>query len=140
MFMDNFLVPGAGPHEEEGVLVLRMPMPADVPVQVIAVDDIGIVAAAALLDPNAVDGGAIEIAGDELTLDQIAATLGAVTGKPGRFESLPLEVLADAADMRAMFAWFGKLPAYQADFAATRALHPAVRNFATWAAEHFHPE
>ncbi|MFD5537467.1 NmrA family NAD(P)-binding protein, partial [Streptomyces sp. NPDC127079] len=119
------------------VLVLRMHVPADVQLQLIDVADLGALAAAALLNPTVSEGRAIEIAGDELTGELIAATLGAAVGKPGRFESLPLDVLGDNADMRAMFAWFGKRPAFQADFAATRALHPEVRNFATWAAERF---
>jgi uncharacterized protein YbjT (DUF2867 family) len=132
-FMDNF---AAGPQEEDGVLVLRSPLAPGVPLQMVAVDDIGLVAAAALLDPTAVDGGAIEIAGDELTPEQIAAVFGARAGKPARFEPLPLDVLSDDADMSAMFAWFRRLPAYRADFAATRAVHPTVRDFATWVAEH----
>ncbi|MBO4252335.1 NmrA/HSCARG family protein [Streptomyces griseorubiginosus] len=137
LFMDNFAAPGGSPQEEDGVLVLRMPLPGDVPLQLIAVADIGAIAATALLDPKTTEGRAIEIAGDELTAEQIVATLGAAAGKPGRFEPLPLDVLGDNADMRAMFAWFGKTPAYEADFAATRELHPEVRDFATWASEHF---
>lgn len=133
-FMDNFT--SAGPQEEDGVLVLRSPLAPGVPVQMVAVDDVGLIAAATLLDPGAVGGGAIEIAGDELTGEQIAAVFGAQAGKPARFEPLPLEVLSGDADMYAMFAWFRRLPAYQADFAATRALHPAVRDLATWVAEH----
>jgi uncharacterized protein YbjT (DUF2867 family) len=132
-FMDNF---ASGPQEEDGVLVLRAVLAPGVPLQMVAVDDIGLIAAAALLDPTAVDGGAIEIAGDELTGEQIAAAFGARAGAPARFEPLPLEVVSGDADMSAMFAWFRRLPAYQADFAATRAVLPAVRDFATWVAEH----
>ncbi len=130
-FMDNFA--GAGPQEEDGVLVLRSPLAPEVPLQMVAVDDVGVVAAAALLDPAAVPGGAVEIAGDELTAEQIAAAFGARAGRPARFEPLPLDVLADE-DMHAMFAWFRRRPAYRADFAATRRLSPGVRDFAGWLA------
>jgi uncharacterized protein YbjT (DUF2867 family) len=133
-FMDNFA--SSGPQEEDGTLVLRSPLAPGVPLQMVAVDDIGAVAAAALLDPAAVPGGSIEIAGDELTGEQIAAAFGAQAGKPARFEPLPLDVLGDDEDMRAMFAWFRVPPAYEADFAATKTLIPAVRDFATWVAEH----
>jgi uncharacterized protein YbjT (DUF2867 family) len=132
-FMDNF---AAGPQEEDGTLVLRSPLTPGVPLQMVAVDDIGAAAVAALLDPAAVSGGSIEIAGDELTGEQIAAAFGAQAGKPARFEPLPLDVLGDDGDMRAMFAWFQHPPAYEADFAATKKLIPGVRDFATWVAEH----
>jgi hypothetical protein len=33
-----------------------------------------------------------------------------------------------------MFEWFAKLPAFQADFAATKALAPGTKTFAQWLA------
>ncbi len=131
-FMDNFR--GAGPTLEDGVLVLRSPLAAGVPLQMIAAEDVGHAAAAALLDPDDVPGGAIEIAGDELTGEQIAAVYGARAGRPARFESLGLEVLAGDEDMHKMFAWFDSPPAYRADLAATRTLVPAVKTFPAWLA------
>jgi uncharacterized protein YbjT (DUF2867 family) len=128
-FMDNFR--SAGPQEEDGVLVLRFPLAPGVPLQMVAVDDIGAVAAAVLLDPDAIPGGAVEIAGDELTGEQIAAAFGRQAGLPARFEPLPLDVLDDE-DQHAMFAWFQTLPAYEADFALTRKLSPGLRSLASW--------
>ena len=55
---------------------------------------------------------------------------------PARYEPIPLEALANDPDQQAMFAWFAKLPAYQADFAATKRLAPAAQDFATWLASH----
>jgi len=133
-FMDNFA--SSGPQDEDGVLVLRSPLAPGVPLQMVAVDDIGVVAAAALLDPARIPGGSIEIAGDELTGEQIAAAFGAVAGKAARFDPLPLEALAEDQDLQSMFAWFNRPPAYRADFAATRALDPAVQDFATWVSTH----
>jgi uncharacterized protein YbjT (DUF2867 family) len=132
-FMENF---ASGPQEEDGTLVLRSPLAPGVPLQMVAVEDIAAVAAAVLRDPAATPGGSVEIAGDELTGEQIAAAFGVRAGKPARFEPLPLDVLGDDEDMRAMFAWFRRLPAYEADFAATRRLSPGVKDFATWVAEH----
>ena len=60
-FMENLV--GQGPTVEDGALVVRLPLPADVPVQMVAVRDIGAAAAAALLDPARVSGGALELAG-----------------------------------------------------------------------------
>lgn len=98
----------------------------------IAAEDIGSAAATALLDPDAVPGGSIEIAGDELTGEQIAAAYGARAGRPARFESLGLEVLAGDEDMHTMFAWFNAPPAYRADLDATGTLVPGARTFAAW--------
>ncbi|MGH3786729.1 MAG: NmrA/HSCARG family protein [Pseudonocardiaceae bacterium] len=132
-FMENFTY-FLAPKQEDGVVVLRAPLAPEVPLQMVAVEDIGAVAAAALLDPASVPGGAVEIAGDELTGEQIAAVYRGRVGLPARFEALPLSVLADDADQAAMFTWFAQLPAYQADFDATRRLAPGVRDFATWLA------
>lgn len=129
-FMDNF----AGfmpPSVEDGTLVLRMPLPGDVPLQMVAVDDIGTVTAAVLVDPDRLEGGAIEIAGDELTGERIAAAHGEHAGLPARYEALPVDVLDDP-DAHAMFAWFARLPAYRADFPGTRALAPDVLTLAAW--------
>ena len=118
-FMDNF-IRYSRPQIENGTLVLRMPLPGGVPVQMIATDDVGTVSAAALLDPDIIGGKSIEIAGDELTGEQVAAVHGEHAGLPARYEPVPLDVLAADPDQQAMFAWFAHPPAYQADFVATK--------------------
>ncbi|MGY1662273.1 NmrA/HSCARG family protein [Geodermatophilus sp. SYSU D00705] len=113
-------------------VVVRMPLPAGVPLQMIAVADIGAVTAAVLVDPSRVPGGSIEIGGDERTGEQIAAAFGERAGRPGRYEALPLDGLDE--DSRAMFAWFAHVPAYRADVAATRALAQGLRDLPAWLA------
>ncbi len=130
-FMENF-ASFFTPDTQDGVVVLRAPLAPGVPLQMVAVDDIGAAAAAALLDPASVPGGAIEIAGDELTGEQVAAAFGDRAGLPARFEPLPLDVLADDPDQQAMFTWFTRLPAYRADIAATRRLVPGLKDFRAW--------
>ncbi|RCK68476.1 NmrA/HSCARG family protein [Desertihabitans brevis] len=132
-FMENLTGQLAGADGEE--LVLRLPLPGDVPLQMVAVRDIGTAAARLLVEPAAVEGDAVEIAGDELTMDEAAARVAAVRGRPARYEPLPLDVLGDDEDMRAMFAWFAAPPAYQADLGATRRLVPDVRDLGTWVGE-----
>jgi uncharacterized protein YbjT (DUF2867 family) len=127
-FMENLR-----PTREHGEVVLRLPLPAGVPLQLIAVDDIGAVAAAMLPDPQRVPGGAVEIGGDELTGGQMAAAWG------GRYEPLAVEILDDP-DLRAMFTWFTtQRPTYRADFALTRELDPAVRDLRSFAAGEARP-
>ena len=129
--MTTFAGP-ARPAVEDGTVVLRMPLPGDVPLQLVATADIGKAAAVALLAPERIPDGAIELAGDELTGDQIAAAHGTAAGLPARYESLPLDVLAGDPDQHAMFAWFARPPAYRADLAAGRRLVPDLQDLATW--------
>ena len=134
-FMENLAF--LGPQEDDGGgLVVRMPLPGGVPLQMIAVDDVGAVALAALRDPGAVPGGAVEIAGDEVTGEQVAAAYAAHTGREVRYEPLPVDALGDDADMRAMWSWFAETDAYRADLELTRRLDPGVQDLATWIARH----
>lgn len=128
-FMDNF-ARFMAPTQEDGSLVVRLPMPGDVPLQMIAVADVAAASVAALLAPSRVPDGAIEIAGDELTGQQVAAAYAEHRAMPARFEQLPTTGLDD--DMRAMFEWFSNPPAYRADLALTRELVPGALRFAEW--------
>jgi uncharacterized protein YbjT (DUF2867 family) len=128
-FMENLapqLVPDQG-----GDVVVRLPLAADVALQMVAVRDIGAAAARLLIDPTVIDGGAVEIAGDELTLAGVADRVGRVLGRRARFEEVPLEALGDD-DLEAMFRWFATVPAYRADLAATRRLVPGASDLETW--------
>ena len=93
-FMDNF-ARFAPPTMEDGKLVVRLPLPPRIPLQMITADDIGAVAAAAALDPDPVTGESIEIAGDELTGEQIAEAYQHRYDVPARYEPLPIEVFGD---------------------------------------------
>jgi uncharacterized protein YbjT (DUF2867 family) len=126
-FMDNFAA--MGPTVEGGEIVLRWPLPDGVPLQLVAVRDIGEISASFLLGAP---GSALEIAGDERTGSEIAAAFGEHAGLPARYEALPLQVLGDDADARAMFRWFAETPAYQADIDAVRAVEPGVWDLPAW--------
>jgi uncharacterized protein YbjT (DUF2867 family) len=130
-FMDNF-AQFLTPTRQDGTLLVRLPLPPGIPLQMIAVEDVGAVAAAVVLDPDRVAAGSIEIAGDELTGEQIAAAYQHRYDVPARYDPLPIEVLGGDADQRAMFEWFAHPPAFQADFAATRALAPRTKTFEQW--------
>jgi uncharacterized protein YbjT (DUF2867 family) len=129
-FMDNFTF--MGPSVEDGEIVLRMPLPDHIPLQLIAVRDIGRISASFLLGAAEAPGGAIEIAGDERTGGQIAAAFGEHAGLPARYEALPLRVLGDNPDTQAMFRWFAETPAYQADIGAVKAIEPSAWDLPAW--------
>jgi uncharacterized protein YbjT (DUF2867 family) len=136
-FMDNLPFMTDSDGEE---VVLRMPLPDGIPLQMVSVRDIGRVAATVLSDPGAVSGGAVEIAGDELTGGEVAAQVGEALGRAARYEALPLEALGEDADARAMFAWFADLPAYRADFAATDSLAIGSSDLRGWLTSTAWPE
>jgi uncharacterized protein YbjT (DUF2867 family) len=110
--------------------LLAMPLPKTVPVQLISVRDIGHAAANLLLKADAEPPA--EIAGDELTGEQIADQLTRRLGSPATYVQAPLEALGDDEDLKAMFRWLAQLPAFQADFVRTRELVPDVENLSAW--------
>ncbi|WP_433200727.1 NmrA family NAD(P)-binding protein [Dactylosporangium sp. CS-047395] len=116
---------------EDGELVLKMPLPDGVGLKLVALKDIGQVAAAILVGAADVPGGAIEVVADQLTGTQIAAAFGAHAGFPARYEALPLSAVTDIED-RAMFRWFAQAATYPADLAAVRAIEPAVWDLPAW--------
>jgi uncharacterized protein YbjT (DUF2867 family) len=132
LFMDN--LSGFMTSVENGHVVVRMALPDGIPLQMVAVRDIGRAAAAILLGGTGVEGDSVEIAGDTLTGSQIAKTIGAYAGLPARYEALPLEAIASFGDTAEMFRWFAETPAYQADFDATRALVPDALDLPSWLA------
>ena len=97
----------------------------------ISVRDIGRAAAALLLmrDPAVAP---VEIAGDELTGEQIAERIAHRLGSTTSYMQLPLDVLGDDEDIKMMFGWLARLPAYQADFARTRELVGGVEDLSQW--------
>ncbi|MDQ1547889.1 MAG: hypothetical protein QOH69_2793 [Actinomycetota bacterium] len=129
-FMENLT--GFGVGVEEGSVVVRLPLPDGIPLQMVAVRDIGKAAAAILKGGTAVEGASVEIGGDSLTGAQIATAIGTHLALPSRYEAIPLEAVASYGDTADMFRWFAETPAYQADFAATKALVPDVLDFPAW--------
>jgi uncharacterized protein YbjT (DUF2867 family) len=103
--------------------LLAMPLPKVTPVQLISVRDIGYAVADLLLEADDTTPP-VEIAGDELTGEQIADELTRQLGSPTNYLQAPLEVLGDDEDLKAMFRWLAELPAFQADFARTRDWFP----------------
>ena len=128
-FIENFY--WFAPATEDDTLVVRLPLPDGTKLQVISVRDVGITAAAALLDSSSVPS-VIEIAADELTGSEIAAAFAEKAGMKARYEALPLAVLDGQKDMQAMFRWFAETQAYQADLNATRRIAPDALTLQAW--------
>jgi hypothetical protein len=99
-----------------------------VPYQTIATDDIGKFAALAFEQPGRFIGGAVEIAGSELTNPAAAEVFSRLLGRRVKFQRLPMPVVRVALgrEFYQMFRWFNA-GAFQADVAALRRDYPQLR-------------
>jgi uncharacterized protein YbjT (DUF2867 family) len=129
-FMDNF----AAPELRAAILGgrLSMPLPPQRTLQMIAVDDIGAFAALAMDDPRGWIGRKIDIAGDELTMEQVVGLFGEAIGKPVRYAETPIESLRRTnREWAMMFDWFNDV-GYSANIAECRRLLPGLKSFGVW--------
>jgi len=103
-FMANFTT--YSKPSPEGVLT--MPMRPDRRLAMVAVKDIGQFGAAAFIRPKDFLGQAIDLAGDELTIPEVAAHLTKAMGRLIRFQEFPLDQVEAAMghDLATMFRWF----------------------------------
>lgn len=102
-FMENWLalLPAAAAQGE-----LRYPLPASRTLQMVAVDDVARFARMALERPTELENRRVEIAGEMLTMAQIAGVLGAVVERPLRYRAVPLEaVWARSEELGRLCAW-----------------------------------
>ncbi len=131
-FMENLL--GAVRSLAEGTL--PMPLPVDRKLQMIAVDDIGAIATMAFEHAGRWQGRALDIAGDELSMSEVAAQLGRVLGSEVRAIEVPLTEYEQKAgpDLAAMWRWFNDV-GYHADIAALRGEYPGLTPFSRWAGQ-----
>ena len=114
-FMDNFGT--FWQPSSEGVIMA--PLRPDTKLQMIAVQDIGEFAAAAFLRPSEFIGQAIDLAGDELTMPEMATHLSNTMGRSIQFQPMA-DDQAEAAvglDFALMFRWFNEV-GYDVDIPA----------------------
>jgi uncharacterized protein YbjT (DUF2867 family) len=123
-FMENFTGFG-GPRD--GVLT-SMTRP-ETPLQLIATDDIGALAALAFEYPGEYIGKAIEIAGDSLTTPQVVELMSRVSGETITFREMSSDELRQfGEDGVKMMEWFEN-EGYKADIPALRRLYPTLHTF-----------
>ena len=133
--MDNFAVPKAErmfPHLREGkVLTALAP---DTRLQLIAADDVGAFACAALVDPARYDRADIDLAAEALTMAQCAATLTRLIGK----EVSAVHVTPQEARSAGLFPgwvrtqeWTNEV-GYRADIAALARYGVPLTKFDSW--------
>ncbi len=132
-FMENLFLPQTMEGLNNGVYAV--PMPPDVPLQQVAVEDIGSFGAYVVSNRDAFLGQRIDIAGDELTGGETAELLSQVMGRSVSFAQVPMEqIRAFMEDLTLMYEWFIST-GYSADVAGLREAYPEVgwHRFAEWA-------
>ncbi|MFI7454146.1 NmrA/HSCARG family protein [Nonomuraea sp. NPDC049714] len=126
-FMENYT---GGYHLHDGTVATAFA--ADVPQQIMAVDDVGVFAALAFAQPGDWIGRAVDLAGDELTPVQIAAAISEAIGRPLPYVQIPIEAIAQLGEVFAFaYTWLNER-GYRADIAFTRSLHPGLLDLRTW--------
>ncbi len=134
-FMDNFTSYFGEPIKQQNKLIL--PLHQDTRLQQIATEDIGSLAALAFAalafeQPTSFIGKALEIAGDELSMTELAETFSRVMKRTIEFVELPMEQMIQGdPEIALMFEWFNT-HGYQAVLPALRALYPALLTLETW--------
>jgi uncharacterized protein YbjT (DUF2867 family) len=131
-FMENALGPFYRPELAKGRLPL--PMPADHPLQQVAVENVGQVAAAVIHAGEPYYGKRINLAGDELSGSAMAKTIADAAGKPITYVALDLDAFRKANDdWGRMFDWFVRV-GYSADIQGLRRDLPKIGwlTFADW--------
>lgn len=103
------------------------------PLQMVAVSDIGSVAAEVFLNPAAYEGRALSLAGDELNYEQFARIFQEQIGEPlpTTFRFFGAGLMAMMKDMGYMFKWFHD-EGYKADVKEIQKIHPGLKDFKTW--------
>lgn len=134
-FMDNF-----GAEALAGNLLagrLHAPMPPHVATQLVAVDDIGRVAATVLAAPDKWAGKTLDLAGDALNWEEIAAAIGTAIGGTVDFYPLPPEWVAESmgADYAAYYDWLWKEGFTASLDGMNETLGFQPKNFATYLSE-----
>jgi uncharacterized protein YbjT (DUF2867 family) len=109
-FMENLLSPWFLNND-----TLYAAMDPGTKLQMIAVEDIGRCCAMAFTDAARLNGRAIDLAGDAVTMPEAAAVLGRAMGKTIPFVRVPIaEVRKNSEDFAVMLEWFDRV-GYDAD-------------------------
>ena len=134
-FMENLL--GMRQQIEDGAF--QLPLNPETRLQMIAVDDIGAVIAMALERPGKWNGQTIELAGDELSMSELAQALSVSVGHDVRYVQVPWDEFEKQAgkEMTLMFRWFQDT-GYHADIASVRHEYPALTSVGRWLNSHWH--
>jgi uncharacterized protein YbjT (DUF2867 family) len=109
---------------------LPQPIDPDKPFQMVDANDIGVFAAMAFEDPDRWIGREVDLAGDEMTMPEIADTFSRVTGHQVDYVQVPWEGFEEqmGEEYTVMYRWFNDY-GYEADIPALREEYPGLVPF-----------
>jgi nucleoside-diphosphate-sugar epimerase len=133
--MENWV--GMRPAIENGSI--NLPLSPSTRLQMIAVDDIGGIVAAAFERPGKWQDRAFDLAGDELSMSDIAAVFSRATGHEVRYVQTPWDEFESKAgkEMAIMFRWFEEV-GYHVDISAVRQEYSKLTTFDRWMNSRWH--
>ena len=129
-FMENFNIGPQCKAIRNGELVF--PLPPDRALQLIAIDDIGFFATMAFDRRGEMLRKSYELAGDELTMPEIARQFSAHLGREVRFVQLPLNELESMDREHYFLARWLLNEGYKANIPSVRKMHPSLLSFGSW--------
>ena len=128
-FMEILLEPHFGLQERS----LKFFLQPDRAMQFIASDDIGVLVARVFADPRVHVGTTLELAGDELTGNELADKIGRATHESISYARFPPEFLAQSALLTRLVEVVDEgIAVGNADLAALRRLSPDLLTFDAW--------
>jgi uncharacterized protein YbjT (DUF2867 family) len=134
-FMENWL--GMRQAIEGGAFSL--PLDPATRLQMVAVDDIGGVAAAAFERPGKWQDRSIELAGDELSMSELSQAFTRASGREVRYVQVPWDEFEQQAgkELTLMFRWFQDT-GYHVNIGAVRSEYPKLKGFDSWMNSNWH--
>ncbi len=136
-FMENWLGMRDGIENGE----FSLPLDPGTRLQMIAVDDIGGMVATAFERPGKWQDRAFELAGDELSMADLAQVFTRVTGREVRYTQIPWDQFESKAgkEMTLMYRWFQDV-GYHIDIGAVRQEYPKLETFDHWLNANWHSQ
>lgn len=134
-FMDNWQTMFSQPIASGEI---ALPLSPGTNLQMIAVDDIGAFAALAFEHPGKWCNRTFSLAGDELTMAEIAAAFSRITSHPVRYVQLPWDQFEKNAghELTLMYRWF-EAQDYRVDIDEVRREYPHTMGFNNWLETHW---
>jgi uncharacterized protein YbjT (DUF2867 family) len=128
-FMENWLAM----REQIESGVLPQPLKPDTRLQMVAVDDIGAVATMAFEKPKHWENRALELAGDELSMAELAQAFSRMSGREVRYEQIPWDQFEQQAgrEMTIMYKWFEDV-GYHVNLSEVRQFYSNPTSFDRW--------
>lgn len=116
---------------------LYQPLSPDTRLQQIDADDIGAFARIAFDDPEEWIGREIELAGDDPTMEELAATFSRVIGRDVDYVQVGWDDFREQAgdEYAEMYRWFED-EGYEADIDRLRRIHPGLQRFEDYLVAH----